>query len=70
MPDWDYIRQKLITRREEIGLAQRDLAERMNSHQSWISQLESGKVGNPRITTVIAWARALDADLDLILELP
>lgn len=41
-PEHLWLRQKLITRRKEIGLSQRALAERLNIIYSTIGKVETG----------------------------
>jgi transcriptional regulator with XRE-family HTH domain len=47
----------------ELGLSQKELADRMGITQPAISQFESFNA-NPRIMTLLAYAHALDASLD------
>lgn len=55
---------RVIDRRKELGLSQRELAERLGTHQSAISRLESGE-HNISLGKLIEIAEALHADLDL-----
>ena len=41
-PRYDQFLQKLIAAREEAGLTQRDVAQRLGMFHSWISKTESG----------------------------
>ena len=50
--------------REERGLSQRELAERMGTSQSVIARLEAGGV-EPTIATLDRVAAALDVELDI-----
>ncbi len=64
---WHGLRLALIDRRLELGLSQNDLAKRMGVTQPAISQFEN--VGaNPRIMTLLAYAHALDVNLDFALS--
>jgi len=47
--------------REEAGLTQRALGERLKKPQSWIYNCETGN-RRTDVTEFIAWARACDAD--------
>lgn len=60
---WHQLRRSLIDRRVELGLSQKDLADRMGITQPAISQFESFNA-NPRIMTLLAYAYALDVSLD------
>jgi DNA-binding XRE family transcriptional regulator len=63
---------KLITalreRREELGIGQAELAERMGIEPSALCRLESLKAVNPTAWTLCNWAAALDYDLDFHLR--
>lgn len=50
--------------RLEQNLSQNDIAQRIGTTQSAIARLESG-IGDPRLSTVRRYARALGAGLDL-----
>lgn len=53
---------RLINRRTELGLSQRDLARRLDWPQSRVSDLERGKVV-PSVAAMIWWSGHLDVDL-------
>ena len=61
------IAAKVAARRTELGLSQRELAERVGTTQSAIARLERG-VRPPRIDTLLRIADALDCDLTLELK--
>ena len=50
--------------RQDQGLTQADLAERIGTTRQWVSQFESGTL-NPRVGLVLAALAALDLDLDV-----
>jgi transcriptional regulator with XRE-family HTH domain len=60
-PAYEPLRALLRTLREEAGLTQRDLGERLGKPQSWIHNCE---VGNRRVdvSEFAAWATACGVD--------
>ena len=56
------IADRVAARRSELGLSQRDLAERTGTTQSAIARLEAGG-RPPRIDTLLRIANALECDL-------
>lgn len=50
--------------RQDQGLTQAELAERIGTTRQWVSQFESGTL-NPRVSLVLAALAALDLDLDV-----
>lgn len=63
----DPIVLQLRDRRRAKGLSQREVARRMDVHQSMISEWEAGVVA-PRIASLRAWAAALGLALDVRLR--
>lgn len=59
------LRHAMRRRRRELGLTQYQVAYRMGTAQSEVSNLEIGRTPNPGIITVTRWAAALNLDLDL-----
>lgn len=57
----------LTRRREELGLSQTELAERLGMHQAAIARMENGRVV-PRIDTLSHVARALGVRVELVLD--
>lgn len=55
-------------RREEVGIAQQDLAEELGFDQSWLSHIENGRA-NPAYGTVGRIARALGWPLSRLVTL-
>ena len=55
---------KLVKKRIELNISQRELALRTNIKQPMIARIETMKT-TPRIDTLIAMAEALDLSLDL-----
>jgi transcriptional regulator with XRE-family HTH domain len=50
--------------RTKKGLSQGDIFKRTGLERTYISRLENGQVDDPRLTTVIILARALDMTVD------
>lgn len=57
----ELFRNRMRTRRKELGLTQIQLAERMNIDQSYISDLERGAT-RPRFDSLAPLAEALEID--------
>ena len=55
---------KIINRRNELGLSQKELAERAGTHQSRISKIESAEL-DVRLSTLIDIAEALETELNI-----
>ena len=62
-PYYDLVKA-IITRRSELGLTQKDLAERANTHQSRISKIESAE-HDIRLSTLVQIAEALDTEVSI-----
>jgi transcriptional regulator with XRE-family HTH domain len=52
--------------RKRAGLTQQALSAKAGIAQGLISKLETGRINHPRFTTVIALARALQVDPDVL----
>jgi len=50
--------------REKKGLSQGDVFRRTGLERTYISRIEHGEVMDPRITTVVILAKALDMSVD------
>lgn len=50
--------------RTKKGLSQGDIFKRTGMERAYISRLENGQVDDPRLTTVVVLARALDMSVD------
>jgi DNA-binding XRE family transcriptional regulator len=61
------IAEQVASRRAELGMAQRELAELVGTTQSAIARLESGG-RPPRIDTLLRIAAALDCELHVELR--
>lgn len=53
------LRRQYVIRREWRQLPQHQVAAEMRVHQSMISDLENGRIRDPRMSTWIRWACAL-----------
>jgi transcriptional regulator with XRE-family HTH domain len=54
----------IVQRRSELGLTQKDLAEKANTHQSRISKIESAE-HDIRISTLVQIAEALESEVSI-----
>lgn len=62
---WPALRRKLYIHRAALGITQREVAERMGTSQSAISELELGTTPSPTVATLTKWAEALGLDLQI-----
>jgi transcriptional regulator with XRE-family HTH domain len=63
-----HLAQDLVALREKRGLSQRELAERMGASQPYVAKLESGRVENLGLRTLVKCALALGASLRIELQ--
>ncbi len=49
-------------RRNELGMSQVELSERVSKSQEWASNVETGKIKSPRLNTLRTLASALQTD--------
>ncbi|AFT97439.1 transcriptional regulator [Vibrio parahaemolyticus] len=61
-PEFELI-DTLLSMREEAGLTQQQVAERMGTKEGNISRLEKGK-GNPTLKTLLGYAKACGCQLN------
>lgn len=54
----------IIRQRKELGITQKELAERAGMHQSQLSRIENAK-HDPRLSTIIQIAEALNMRVDM-----
>lgn len=64
-PYYDLVKA-IVKRRNELGLTQKDLAERASTHQSRISKIESAE-HDIRLSTLVQIAEALDTEVSILL---
>lgn len=62
------LEQDLVALREERGLSQRELAELLGTSQPYVAKLESGRVKNLGVKTLVKCARALGGTLTIRIE--
>jgi len=62
------IEQELVSLREKKGLSQRDLALRIGASQPYVAKLESGRVQNLGLKTLIKYAAATGTRLTVSFE--
>jgi DNA-binding XRE family transcriptional regulator len=55
----------LVSRRKLLGLTQKQVADKMGVTQSTVSQFET-EIGDPLISTLQRYARAVDAEIDMV----
>lgn len=60
-----HIEQELAALRERLGITQRELAARMGVTQPAIAKLESGRVKNLELRTLLRWTTALGGHLSI-----
>lgn len=56
--------QTIASRRIELGLTQVEVSERVGMSQEWVTKVETGRIGRPRIPSLIALADVLQLDPD------
>lgn len=62
------LEQELVALREMRGLSQRDLAELLGTSQPYVAKLESGRIKNVGVKTLVKCARALGASVTIKIE--
>jgi len=67
LASWHEFRLAMIRHREQSGITQQELADRLGITQSAVSQFESFG-GNPRLMTIIAYAQALNLQIDFVIS--
>jgi transcriptional regulator with XRE-family HTH domain len=55
---------KLVSRREELGVSQREMARRMGVSQPAVAQFELSS-SNPTLSTIVRYANKLGVELQL-----
>ena len=55
------IEQDLVALREQRGLSQRELAKRLGVSQPAVAKIESGKIKNIELKTLVRYVAALEA---------
>ena len=62
------VEQQIVALREKRGLTQRQLAKLLGTSQPYVAKLESGRVKNLGIRTLVKCARALGASVWMTME--
>jgi transcriptional regulator with XRE-family HTH domain len=62
------LEQELVALREMRGLSQRDLARLLGASQPYVAKLESGRVRNLGVRTLVKCARALGASVTIKID--
>lgn len=62
------LEQDLVALREKRGLSQRELAELLGTSQPYVAKLESGRVKNLGVKTLVKCARALGGSVTIRIE--
>lgn len=65
---WKEVRLMLVAHRMKLGINQRVTARKMGTSQSHFSDLETGIVRLPTITTIMRWSQALGVDVHFFAE--
>lgn len=55
--------------RQEAGLTQRQIAERANTRQSRISEIENDRLDDMKLSTLVRWAEAYGYDVEITFRL-
>lgn len=66
-PEYCWLRTKLITRRQELGLSQRALAERLGVVYSFVGKVETGD-RRLDIFELIKYCAALELDMIMLID--
>ena len=62
------LEQQIVALREKRGLTQRHLAKLLGTSQPYVAKLESGRVRNLGVKTLVKCARALGASVSITME--
>jgi len=62
------LEQQIVALREKRGLTQRQLARLLGTSQPYVAKLESGRVRNLGVKTLVKCARALGASVSITME--
>lgn len=62
------VEQELVALREKRGLTQKELAVRIGTTQPYVAKLESGRVQNLGLKTLVKYATALGSQLTVRFE--
>lgn len=62
------LEQQIVALREKRGLTQRQLAKLLGTSQPYVAKLESGRMRNLGVKTLVKCARALGASVSIRME--
>ena len=62
------LEQQIVALREKRGLTQRQLAKLLGTSQPYVAKLESGRVRNLGVKTLVKCARALGASVSIRMD--
>jgi transcriptional regulator with XRE-family HTH domain len=62
------LEQQIVALREKRGLSQRQLAKLLGTSQPYVAKLESGRVKNLGVKTLVKCARALGASVSIRMD--
>jgi transcriptional regulator with XRE-family HTH domain len=62
------LEQELTGLREKRGLSQRQLAKLLGTSQPYVAKLESGRIKNLGVNTLVKYARALGGSVTIKIE--
>ena len=62
------LEQELVALREKRGLSQRQLAKLLGTSQPYVAKLESGRIKNVGVRTLVKCARALGGSVTIKIE--
>ena len=62
------LEQELVALREKRGLSQRQLAKLLGTSQPYVAKLESGRIKNVGVRTLVKCARALGGSVMIKIE--
>lgn len=62
------LEQDLVALRERLGLSQRDVAKRLGTSQPYVAKIESGRIKNLGVKTLVKYARAVGGSVTIKIE--
>lgn len=62
------LEQELTALREKRGLSQRQLAKLLGTSQPYVAKIESGRIKNLGVNTLVKYARALGGSVTIKIE--
>lgn len=62
------LEQDLVALREKLGLSQREVAKRLGTSQPYVAKIESGRIKNLGVKTLVKYARAVGGSVTIKIE--